>query len=548
MIVLPLGLGTKLKRPPWVTLAFVLVWALVAILDGSDDRIFGGIFNVVAETGVRDSARDLFVDYCTSRKGELEACKRYSVLVWTGFPGKGEAPAPELEDALAAKLDAEHEAADAVREELVDCSDSKRCFVYKDILWKFLDGSRQKQKPFSGLKSYKTYASAIASYRRGLRDICKENQCLVRSYITPASLVAAQVRHGGFFHLASNIFMLVVFGIYAEQRTSRWAYLATLLVGGTAGMALHAAFFSSGDTIALGGSANVSAAMGLFFVFFFKQNMRLLVWLPRKLYAGTAYRAPVMYVFPLIFILSDVIGGLDNGFGELQEAGVAHVAHLGGFVIGALVAWVTAQIFPLPLPFVYSGEIQDLQKLGQGRDVRKVLEDAGEMIRVNPDNVHALEIGCGTFLRWAQKAQPNEDGDLVEKGRAFINEHLSSICAISVRNGQLLFAGRLLAQIPMSLPYRTCLARLGQLHMLALADFCATQGAPILALRLYDLFIVRFPSSTRRAGVEATALQVLACLRYDASASSALASFARHHQGSRLVPMIELWNREREAA
>lgn len=562
MIVLPLGLGTKLKRAPLVTVMICLVWIVAELTDRSDLRIYDGIFNVASETGVRDRARDLFVDYCQSRKGTAADCGKYAVLIWTGYPAKGELSSgavaktmavdsgseTEAEKRFYSRMDAEHTVADKLRKSLLDCQEERRCFIYKDIVWRFLDHSHQHYKVFAGLKSYLPYTRAMQSYRFGLKGVCAENDCLVRNNITPVSLLEAQVRHGGFFHLFGNMLMFIVFGAYAEQRTRRLVYLATVVLGGTLGMAVHAAFFSSGDTIALGGSANVSAAMGMFFVFFYRQNMRFLVWLPRKVYFGTAFPAPVAYAFPLVFVLSDVIGGLDSGFGNLAAAGVAHFAHLTGFIFGALIAAIITRVKPLPLPFIYEDELRDMQALEQARDPALALTIATGMIRYNPDNVHALEVGCAQFLRWAAAVQPNENAALLDRGRHFLITHLQTVCAVNARKNDLFYACRLLSQLPLYMNYPVYLGNLGQVPALKLGDFALLKGHPILALRLYDFFLTRYGVSHKRPQVEATILHTLSCLPASRENVGALLAFTQTHPQSTLGEPIAAWLREKQAA
>lgn len=552
MIVLPLGLGTKLKRPAWVSIVLCLVWIAAYVVDRSDDRIFTGIFDAVSETGVRDRARDLFVDYCRSRRGSVAECRKYAVLVWTGYPAKDELKGgadPTEDERFTTRVLAEQTIAERLKKGLRRCDVDPRCFAYKDIVWRFLDQSHQRYKVFADLASYAPYASAVKTYRKRLAKVCAANDCLVQSNITAASLAAAQLRHGSFTHLAGNLIMFLIFGIYAEQRTHRLVYLLTVVVGGTIGMAVHAAFFSSGDTLALGGSANVSAAMGLFFGFFFRQNMRFLVWIPiRRHFFGRPFPAPVALAFPLVFILSDVIGGFSSGFNDLSTGSVAHFAHLSGFAFGAAVAFVITSLRPLPLPFIYEDELADMKALESQRDPAAALHKASDMIRYNPDNVHALEVGASLFLRWAGGAPPNDNAALFDQGRRFLIDHMPTVCAVNVRKNELRYACRLLSQMPMYMPYPVYLERLGQVPSLCLADYALIQGHPILSLRLYDFFLSVYGRSTKRGAIESTCLQALACLPPSAENVRALELFSTYHPASALNPWIAAWVREKVAA
>jgi hypothetical protein len=196
MIVLPLGLGTKLRRFPVVSLALVVVWIGAFLVEKSSDNVMDGIFTAVAKSGVRDASRKLFVEYCVSRGGKGKTCAEYSILIWPGFPAKMGAakPAPF---SLLGKMDtpamlAESEKADKLKNELEDCSHSRRCFLYKDILFNFLDSHRVEASSMKRLKSYRIYAKAVKLYRKNLVKVCAVESCLVRGNINTASLAAAQ--------------------------------------------------------------------------------------------------------------------------------------------------------------------------------------------------------------------------------------------------------------------------------------------------------------------------------------------------------------------
>jgi membrane associated rhomboid family serine protease len=553
MVVFPLGLGTKLRRLPLVTLAIAALWTAVAFLDHSDDRITEGLVDAVATSGIRDASRDLFVQYCRSRSGGDRNCRKYAVLVWTGFPARAISKLSDHgedhhgEDHLpldVTAMKAEFDTAKLLRKELTDCGHSKSCFVYKSIIWKFLDEHQRHPAAFAALRGYRSFRTALFDYHLDLKRLCAANDCLVKGNINLRSLIAAQLRHGGFLHLLGNLVAFLIFGVYVEQRTGRLLYLAVIVAGGTLGMAVHAAFFGGTDTIALGGSADVSAVMGMFYVFFFRARMCFLVWLPRKIYAGTSYFADVRYCFPLLFVLSDVAGGLDNGFADLVTTKVAHFAHLTGLLFGMGCAYLIARLRPVPKPFLFEGEAEDLADLQKMTDLGKILDRAGTLIKRNPENVHALEFACGAFLRWSQAttvAREQGAAALHDRGRAFLADHLATICAINARSGELRYACKLLSLVPLAMPYKVCLGRLGQVSALKLADYALAQGHPILAFRLYDLFLSRFPLSVKCRAVEDTAADLIANLTPDRETVAALNTFLTFHQESMLGPRLGAW-------
>ena len=193
MLVLPLGLGTKLRRWPIVTVTIGLVWLIAFFVDHSDQRIANGLVASVGRTGMRDAARRLFVEYCTSHKGKSDSCQRYAQLIWTGFPAKtpggalqagathNKVSASELQPLqMQASMQlgglagggasAEIRRAEVLREELRDCGSSKTCFQYKEMIWTFLGDHLDRALPsVVHLPSFHQYDVAQHDYMNMLR-------------------------------------------------------------------------------------------------------------------------------------------------------------------------------------------------------------------------------------------------------------------------------------------------------------------------------------------------------------------------------------------
>src|SRR5690606_29306756 len=128
--------------------------------------------------------------------------------------------------------------------------------------------------------------------------------------------------------------------------------------------------------------------------------MRLLVWI------GTGFRtfrARVVLCIPLLYLLTDIAGGLTAFFGE--AAGVARVAHLAGFAVGGLAALAMAK---LPRPFLVESEIESFRKLRRTRDLKTLIDDARELLAKNPDNHKVMEWTAWRIVRWTQAVDVSE--------------------------------------------------------------------------------------------------------------------------------------------
>ncbi len=135
--------------------------------------------------------------------------------------------------------------------------------------------------------------------------------------------------HGGLWHLAVNVYFLLVFGDNVEDYLGRWRYLV-LLVGATlCGGLAHMALDPRAEVPAVGASGGVSGVIAFYALRFPHARLAVLfgwlMWLRFPALAGLA-----------VWVLLQLGGAM------LQIAGMTDVsalAHLGGAAAG-LVAWI----------------------------------------------------------------------------------------------------------------------------------------------------------------------------------------------------------------
>jgi membrane associated rhomboid family serine protease len=139
------------------------------------------------------------------------------------------------------------------------------------------------------------------------------------------AVVVSMFLHGGVMHIAGNMLFLWVFGNNIEDRLGKLGFALFYLVGGFAAIAAHVAVDPASTVPVVGASGAIAAVMGAY-----------LVWFPN---------APVRTVVIFYFItIMDIRAKWLLGFWLVLQfftspnAGVAWVAHVGGFVFGVLVA------------------------------------------------------------------------------------------------------------------------------------------------------------------------------------------------------------------
>lgn len=146
-------------------------------------------------------------------------------------------------------------------------------------------------------------------------------------------LLTAMFLHGGFMHLFGNMLFLWIYGDNVERQLGGVAYLFWYLVTGAAATLTHALVFSSSEVPLVGASGAISGVLGFYFVFFPRNTVRMLVFLPPFLMQVLSI--PARYVLGIYLVVDNLLPFLLAG-----EGGVAHGAHIGGFLAGGLVAWL----------------------------------------------------------------------------------------------------------------------------------------------------------------------------------------------------------------
>jgi len=148
-----------------------------------------------------------------------------------------------------------------------------------------------------------------------------------------ADLLSAMFLHGGFMHLFGNMLFLWIYGDNVERRLGAFPYLLAYLLTGVAATLTHSLVFSSSDIPLVGASGAISGVLGFYFLWFPRNSVRILVFLPPFLMQ--VFEIPARYVLGMYLLVDNLLPFLFAG-----EGGVAHGAHIGGFVVGGVLAWL----------------------------------------------------------------------------------------------------------------------------------------------------------------------------------------------------------------
>jgi len=141
--------------------------------------------------------------------------------------------------------------------------------------------------------------------------------------------------HGGFLHILGNMWFLWIFGGNVEDRLGSLPYLFFYLVAGI-GSGVSQTLFSWGSHIpSIGASGAISGVLGAYVVFF--PSSRILTLVPLLIIWFT-WRIPAVIFIGLWFV-AQFLSGVSS-LGSQSMGGVAWWAHVGGFLIGVVVALI----------------------------------------------------------------------------------------------------------------------------------------------------------------------------------------------------------------
>jgi membrane associated rhomboid family serine protease len=137
--------------------------------------------------------------------------------------------------------------------------------------------------------------------------------------------------HGGWLHLIGNMWFLWVFGDNVEDRLGHFKYLLFYLACG-AGAGLAHTLTNLGSTVpAVGASGAISGVMGAYIVLL--PRSRVLTLVPLLFFFFTI-QLPAVVLLGYWFLIQ-LLSGLGS-WGAHDAGGVAWWAHIGGFVLGAV--------------------------------------------------------------------------------------------------------------------------------------------------------------------------------------------------------------------
>src|SRR5512139_3375602 len=152
------------------------------------------------------------------------------------------------------------------------------------------------------------------------------------------TILTSMFLHGGWLHIISNMWILLIFGDNVEERMRVGGYLLFYLLSGVAAAGLQSVLLQGSSEPMIGASGAIAGVLGAYLILF-----------P---HARVASLVPILFIFTVItipatlFLLFWFVSQLFSGWltlGGATGSGVAWWAHVGGFLFGVVTAYLFAR-------------------------------------------------------------------------------------------------------------------------------------------------------------------------------------------------------------
>jgi membrane associated rhomboid family serine protease len=144
------------------------------------------------------------------------------------------------------------------------------------------------------------------------------------------TLLTSMFLHGSWSHILGNMIFLWAFGPAMEDAMNPWRFTAFYLLGGLVAMLAQVAASPGSNVPTLGASGAIAAVMGAFLVTYPRDRIRSLFFF--FLFIRITFIPAVLLIgFWFVIQLLNV-----GSVASVQHGGVAYMAHVSGFLFGAL--------------------------------------------------------------------------------------------------------------------------------------------------------------------------------------------------------------------
>lgn len=152
-----------------------------------------------------------------------------------------------------------------------------------------------------------------------------------------SALITSMFLHGGFLHVAGNMWFLWVFGKGIEDLLGHARFLLFYLSCGVVAGLAHVLLNPYSPVPTIGASGAIAGVMGAYLIKF--PHARIVTLVPIVFFI-TTLDLPAAFLLLYWFVIQFFSGVGSVGYSQVSKGDVAWFAHVGGFVAGMLFVMV----------------------------------------------------------------------------------------------------------------------------------------------------------------------------------------------------------------
>jgi len=151
------------------------------------------------------------------------------------------------------------------------------------------------------------------------------------------TFLSSQFLHGNIFHLVGNMWFLYIFGNNIEDKLGHWRFLFFYLFCGACSGLAQVITAPMSELPMVGASGAISGVMGAYLVRFPRARIVTLLWI------GFSF---IPIPIPAVVFLGLWIAGqtIYAAMANPNLPGVAYLAHVSGFVVGAIAVLIYSKL------------------------------------------------------------------------------------------------------------------------------------------------------------------------------------------------------------
>ncbi len=208
--------------------------------------------------------------------------------------------------------------------------------IFDEKFFTFLEKKRRRYVPVGKIDEWQKNRETLESLVQSVSSMAyglKPSDNKIVTYFTH------QFLHGGVMHLVGNMVFLLLFGFAVEAALGSARFLLYYIIGGLGAGGLFALYTSlSGGNLTIplvGASGSISAVMAMYVSLYRLKRIEFFYWV----FVLVGYfRAPAILLLP-VYIAYEILQ-----LNLVEGSNVAYMAHVGGFITGAILVMLT-QVF-----------------------------------------------------------------------------------------------------------------------------------------------------------------------------------------------------------